>query len=115
MNCIIVLLLLSCCGGWGSNGCGISDNCGCNSNRECGCRNSRGHSCRRESEGRNNEGRGCEPVMPFRDHHERMSEDCGCGQPDDKNCDGPGMIPPPWQEYPQFPRRGGGETCDCES
>ncbi len=30
MNCIVLLLLLSCCGGWG-NDCGCGNRCGCGS------------------------------------------------------------------------------------
>ena len=25
-----------------------------------------------------------------------------------------GIIPPPWQDYPRFPRRDNGEDCGCE-
>lgn len=105
MNCIIVLLLLGCWGGCGNGGFGRRG-----SREGCGCEG-RGAFVRRKENGRD------ERRCPCRGSQERRSDDrdggCSCGQPESQSCDGSGMIPPPWQEYPQFPRRNGGEDCDC--
>lgn len=45
-DCLMIILLLSCCGGGCGNSCG-SSNCGCGCARDngCGCGNSCGNSC----------------------------------------------------------------------
>ncbi|MCI9436679.1 MAG: hypothetical protein HFH85_05835 [Lachnospiraceae bacterium] len=114
MNCFILLLLLGCCGwgngcsGSGCNGCGMRRNDCCRGNggrRDItpGCREDR--CCERECDQR------CESCCEEKPHDH---DDCGCGQRGNDNCEGPGMIPPPWQEYPRFPRRDRDEDC-CES
>lgn len=111
MNCIILLFLLSCCGGWGNGGC-------C-----CGRNNNCCPDCRRASNCC-----GKEPIRPLSD---RKQDDCGCEEeshsPHDNDCgcesnerereccDVSGMVPPPWQEYPSFPRRDNKNEGDCES
>lgn len=110
MNCIILLLLLGCCGGWGNDGCSCAA-CGDNGCRRGVCRGrmterrdcGRGEPCGRDCD--RDRGRG-EPCG--RD----CDRDCGCAQDDRESCDVPGMIPPPWQEYPKFPRRDRGEDCE---
>ncbi len=106
MNCIILLLLLGCCGGWrygGGNCCGERNvNCGgrrgsrerCNFKEECGRERSQGDCGCREERG------------------ERDRNDCGCAREERERCDVPGMIPPPWQEYPGFSHRDKGDDCD---
>lgn len=125
MNCIFLLLLLGCCGGRGNdcccmpagrNSCG-NRRCGgscerdcdmpkcdrprhCHERRECdrrepGCTDP----CRRQEECC------CEEKRPCRE-----AEGCGCAREERDGCDSPGMIPPPWQEYPKFPRR----DCDAD-
>lgn len=89
MNCLIILLLLNCCGG---------RNCGCG-NSNCG----RGQTGSRT--GRNRSECSCNQSG------ERASERRAEERREEKSCDIPGMIPPPWQEYP-MPRR---ESCDCEN
>lgn len=115
MNCILVLLLLGCCGGWGNgNGCDCCavpyDNCDCRrgARREsCDGRNSGFGNPDRRNHGRRPDGCGCEKVPPVRE-----SSDCGCGQ-NDREDNGPGLIPPPWQDYPKFSHH---DNCDdCES
>lgn len=121
MNCIILLLLLSCCGGCGSD-CGCGNNCRPVRRMADGCGTGTG---RRES-GRRPEPCGCEERRPCREPEPcgceenrpcREPEPCGCEENrpcrEPEPCDNPGMIPPPWQEYPKFPRRNGCE--DCES
>ena len=135
MNCIILLFLLSCCGGWG-NGCGMSysdgnscGTCSCGNRDNCGHGNGcgrtggehhhgRGGSDRRGPEGREcgrqkecccqEERPCCEEERPCRE-----ADECGCGREDRDGREAPGMIPPPWQEYPRFPRRDGGEDCEA--
>lgn len=110
MNCIILLFLLGCCGGWG-NGCRGMGSCGCAGRniREgqcCGRTEERGNcGCREERRHCKEEGCGCED----RHSHE---EDCGCERRERESCAVPGMIPPPWQEYPGFPRRDEKDDCD---
>lgn len=117
MNCIILLLLLGCCGG--GNGCGTSDR-----NRCCGtCHNDcrRMNGCQRDMTPGCREEKRCEREREMRrddcceeERHDYDREGCGCAQRGNDGCEGPGMIPPPWQEYPRFPRRDKEEGC-CES
>lgn len=140
MNCIILLFLLGCCGGWGNgrgncccnNGCRGNDNdCGC---RQNGCRNGRNReNCCREDSVR--DGCGCQEERHChkeddcgcreerrrnreddcgcqRERHHHKEEDCDCQEERNRcgceareSCDVPGMVPPPWQDYPPFPRR----------
>ena len=135
MNCIFLLLLLSCCGGWGNGCCG--DSCrgnGCCRNDDrgngCGCRETgRGNRMDGCCDGRDRADRGCGDRDHDRHHESRHSEPCcreqerpcpepepcGCAREERAcDCDGPssGIIPPPWQEYPRFPRRDNGENCE---
>lgn len=138
MNCVLLLLLLSCCS-WG-NGCSCNSNrscCGCRTEqrgcrrearvemprRECcsGMDSGRSDSCARNMDrqaecceceerrgcGCEEERRGCGCEEDHHEHHEHG--DCGCME---RENDGPGMIPPPWQDYPRFPRRDRGDECD---
>ncbi len=113
MNCIILLLLLSCCG-CGRGGC-------CEDVRPYrDGKHDRGNGCRRE-EGRREDCR----REDCRREERREKEECGCREPrreggdcggprhEKERCDSPGMIPPPWQEYPGFPHRD--DRCGCES
>ncbi len=141
MNCIILLLLLSCCSGWGDSGCGNRSGAGCLSDRRDTCRGDsgrrggRGNNDRRDNdrrdgnrmqedcgcmEGRNsNEGRNSMEERRSREEkHAHENSDCGC-ENEMENRETRGIIPPPWQEYPGFPRRDGkndGDDCEsCES
>ncbi len=121
MNCIVLLFLLGCCGGWGNrSGCGTG-NCGCGCGNDCcgndrdrgrrdGCcgngRDVRGLPCDRGTPGR---GRDCGCMEEHRHEH----DDCGCAADVRESCEVPGMIPPPWQEYPGFHHRDGGEDCEA--
>ena len=86
------------------------DGCGCREERHdhdgCGCceerRDHDGCGCREERH--DHDGCGCREER--RDH-----DGCDCRENDGREMQG--MIPPPWQEYPRFPRRDGGG--DCES
>nr|WP_300835451.1 hypothetical protein [uncultured Acetatifactor sp.] len=127
MNCIVLLLLLSCCGGWG-NDCGCGNRCGCGNGRDCCGRQEHRHGCH-EKERPCSDGCGardgrrerpcCEPYDDGCGRERPRCEPCddGCGREErDCGCDAPssGMIPPPWQDYPKFPRRDNGEDCGCE-
>ena len=116
MNCFILLLLLGCCRG--GNGCQVSDN------RGCGCGEHRSD-CRRTDDCRRDTMPGCRGENCCERERDKRSDscreeerhdhdDCGCAQRGNDDCEGPGMIPPPWQEYPRFPRRDKDNDC-CES
>lgn len=111
MNCLILILLLSCCGGWG-NGCCVKNDC--RTDMDCCARRERNSSERRN--------RPEEPCgrMPDRkpddcgcaeERSGRGKDDCGCEHGEKESCD-IGMIPPPWQEYPRFPHHGDNEECE---
>ncbi len=135
MNCIFILLLLSCCGNNG--GCG----CGCDRGRgitERDCDDRHGHHGRGE---RRPSGPDCgcgerRPAGPDCGCEERRpaGPDCGCEErrfpgpkPDrdcaregaremreeqqERSCDISDMIPPPWKDYPPMPKH---DDCDCE-
>ena len=111
MNCIFLLLLLSCCG----FGCGGNGSCSCNGNNPatpasaangsgCGC----GGSQRTGNGMRGNNGfptvgngYGCEETDSPNDN------DCGCPQ----NCGNGDGNPPHWKDYPGLSGR---EGCGCE-
>lgn len=151
MNCIILLLLLGCCGGWGNDGCGRMTNrgnccgreaccnkmpdrrdrdcdrrepCGRDCDRDCdredSCRGDRDRDCDRGDSCRGDRGRDCDRRESCGRERENRQDDCcceersacGCAQDERESCDVPGMIPPPWQEYPRFPRRDRGEDCE---
>ncbi len=117
MNCIFLLLLLGCCGGWGNDrGCG--NGCGCGNGRGCcgrpeqgrGGRHEHRHDCHEKERPR------CEPCNDGCAARP-APEPCGCAREEREcGCDAPssGIIPPPWQDYPRFPRRDNGEDCGCE-
>lgn len=110
MNCLILILLLGCCGGWGNSCCATRS----------------GEICSGKS-GRNFQGRKFPVEEPCSGRTNRMPEDCGCRQErfeakndacgcerdERESCD-VGMIPPPWQEYPKFPHHHDDEG-ECES
>ena len=111
MNCIVLLLLLSCCG-CGNGSCG--NGCGCrgtgHGNRmDCATPHHRRARHGDSGCGRKPEPCGCEPERPC-----PKPEPCGCAR-EERECDAPssGLIPPPWQDYPKFPHRD--EECGCES
>lgn len=114
MNCIILLFLLGCCGGWGNGccgrGCGGRRSCGCDHvDERCGSGRERGAMpgcCDRRDSGRRNDC-GCEEER----RHEH--EDCGCAADARESCEVPGMIPPPWQEYPRFSHRQDKDDCEA--
>ena len=127
MNCFILLLLLSCCrcgNGCSGGGCGCMSGDSCcrregrrNSDRGCGsCRQEMGRKPGCREERHDHDGCGCREERHDHDgcgcREERRDHDgCGCRENDGREMQG--MIPPPWQEYPRFPRRDGGG--DCES
>lgn len=119
MNWIILLLLFGCGGcGWNcgrstgcSNDCGCNNGCGCESGRSsrgCGCSNSRECACAREA------------VREAReDVREALRDVREAKEREQAACDGPGMVPPPWQDYPPMPRRDMGcdddRDCGCNN
>lgn len=125
MNCIILLFLLGCCGGWG-NGCGRScgcHSCGCDCDRcgdggrgNCGC--GRADDCRGNGRGRGTMPGCCDRRDSDRrggceEEHHHKHEDCGCAADSRESCGVPGMIPPPWQEYPGFSHRDDRDDCEA--
>lgn len=86
----LVLLLLFCC-----SDCGCDFGC----NKKGCCRNHERHECERSSEGREESCRCCER------EERKEKEERG-------KCDTPGMVPPPWQEYPSVGNRRE-ENCEC--
>ncbi len=123
MNCIFLLLLLGCYGGCG-NGRGCGNGCGCWNGMDCcgrpergGCHEHRHHRHEKEKpccEPRND---GCGGRDDGRERPCCEPEPCGCAREEREcGCDAPssGIIPPPWQDYPRFPRRDNGEDCGCE-
>lgn len=117
MNCIILLLLLSCCSGWGNGGgcCnGWNNNDGCG---DCGCR----VPVRRAPERRGPERRGADrrPDECCCEEEKHSRDNCGCEKEERErereSCEVQGMIPPPWQEYPGFPRRESRSDENCDA
>ncbi|MCM1056146.1 MAG: hypothetical protein NC517_00845 [Firmicutes bacterium] len=108
MNWIILLLLFG-CGGCNS---GRSNSCGCGSGGNCN--NGRGEcdsarcACAREAvrEAREDVREALRDVREAREREQAV-------------CDGPGMVPPPWQDYPPMPRRDMGcdddRDCGCNN
>lgn len=89
MNCLWILLLLSCCG---QNTFGNGCNCGrgrAASTGGCGCARERQEERRARRE-------------------ERSAEE-------NNSCDIPGMIPPPWKEYTGFSGRTSQDDCGCDA
>ncbi len=113
-----------CCEGMGS---GRNDSCGRDMGRQqecCECREER-RGCGCEDIRNDRGGCGCEDVRNDRGGCEEERRGCGCGREEDRhdhdgcgcterenNSDSSGMIPPPWQDYPRFPRRDNGNECD---
>lgn len=118
MNWIILLLLFGCGGcGCGRNisGCGCggrnTGRCGCGNDNDCGC-------------GCNNQRRECacarEAVREAKeDVREALRDVREAKEREQAVCDGPGMVPPPWQDYPPMPRRDRGcdddRDCGCNN
>lgn len=112
MNWIILLLLFGCgcgngCGSCGNScgnsrgGCGSNGGCGCNS----GCGNGNNSSCNNRPSCRCERAR--EATREAReDAREALRDVREAREREQAVCDGPGMVPPPWQDYPPMPRRG---------
>lgn len=109
-SCIWILLLLFCCNGNNSCGCGnscVSDNCGCQGRRSEDCGDGRGRERNDRRERDCDEGRG-------RDRNDRRERDCDEGRGRDRNdgcgCEQPTrpiLPPPPRPPRPPF------EDCGC--
>lgn len=99
MNWIILLLLFGCCGNGNSNRCGCND-CGCTRNvsrgksRECACAKEAVREAKEDAR---------EALRDVREARER----------EQAACDGPGMVPPTWQDYPPMPRHDNDKDCGC--
>lgn len=91
MNCIFLLLLLSCCGGFGCGGSRSGGNCGgitpYADNNGCGC--------------------GYQDAIPLSGN----DGDCGCGDNGQGIRDISGN-PSNWQDYPEISHR---DNCDCDN
>lgn len=134
MNCLWIILLLSCFGGCGWNlnsGCG--SNCGCNGGRNNGCCGSDSRDCGKDRQRnrcrravdkaveecggeravmRTLKGHDCDCAADCRDMREtrveredRMS--------DNNSCDVPGMNPPRWQDFPEVSSSPVHDDCGC--
>lgn len=101
MNWIILLLLFGCCGNGNFNRCGCSD-CGCGRNvsggrsRECACAREAVREAKEDAR---------EALRDVREAQER----------EQAVCDGPGMVPPAWQDYPPMPRHDNDKDCGCDN
>ncbi|MCM1192382.1 MAG: hypothetical protein NC123_13495 [Butyrivibrio sp.] len=107
MNWIILLLLFGC----GCGGSGRGSNCGCGGrscNNDCGTNVGTSCACAREAvrEAREDVREALRDVREAREREQAV-------------CDGPGMVPPPWQDYPPMPRRDMGcdddRDCGCNN
>lgn len=114
MNCIFLLLLLSCCGGFGCGGSRSGSNCVGN----IPYTDNNGRSCDGTSPLSNGNnigntfptlGSGCgyQDAMPLSGN----DGDCGCGDNDQGIRDISGN-PSNWQDYPEISHR---DNCDCDS
>lgn len=108
-------MLLFGCGGCGGN-CRRSNGCGCDRDCDCGCGRNAGN-C-------NNGCRECEcareAVREAReDVREALRDVREAREREQAVCDGPGMVPQPWQDYPPMPRRDTGRDndrdCGCNN
>lgn len=103
------MLLFGCgCGnGWCGNSCDCGNSCGrgnrCDCGNNCGCGNNRREcACAREAVREAKEDVR-EAIRDVREAKER----------EQAVCNGPGMAPPPWQDYPPMPRRDNDCDNDC--
>lgn len=111
MNWIILLLLFG-CGGFGGS-CGCGNDCGCGRMNDCGCRRSNDCGC-------GNNRRECASARQAvreakEDAREALRDVREAKEREQAVCDGPGMVPQPWQDYPPMPRRDNdcGKDRDC--
>lgn len=100
MNWIILLLLFGCSGNGNSGRCG--NNCGCR--RNTSERNSRECACAREAvrEAKEDVREALRDVREARERQQAV-------------CDGPGMVPPTWQDYPPVSRNDRDKDCGCDN
>lgn len=101
MNCIFLLLLLSCCGGFGSGGSRSGSNC-CgdapftNGNNIGNTFPTLGSGC------------GYQDAIPLSGNN----GDCGCGENNQGTRNVLDGNPSNWQDYPEISRR---DNCDCDN
>ncbi len=126
MNCLWIILLLSCFGGCGCNcgtGCG-RDNNGCGG---CG-RDRQKRRCRNAVEKAVGE---CGSERAVLKTLKERDNDCGCSAEKQEcaeareeraerhmgnnSCDVPGMMPPHWKDFPEVSRSSSHDGCDCEA
>lgn len=119
MNWIILLLLFGCgsCGCGNDCGCGRMNDCGCGRGSDCGCRRDNDCGC-----GNNRRECACarQAVREAKeDAREALRDVREAKEREQAVCDGPGMVPPPWQDYPPMPRRDNGcdndRDCGCNN
>lgn len=106
------MLLFGCGGSFGRG-----NNCGCNSDRNCG--NDR-RECACAPCARTECACAREAVREAReDVREALRDVREAREREQAVCDGPGMVPPPWQDYPPMPRRDMGcdddRDCGCNN
>lgn len=126
MNWIILLLLFG-CGGSCGRGIGCNNDCSCGDRRmnDCGCNTGCGCGGNGRTDRSNNNGcRECacarEAVREAKeDVREALRDVREAREREQAACDGPGMVPPPWQDYPPMPRRDMGRDddrdCGCNN
>ena len=116
------MLLLGCCGKHGNSCLSCDRNCR-ERKRECRERDERNCGCERRRFSDNDCGCAREAAREaVRDAKEAMRDAREAIRDAKEQCDTPGMVPPPWQDYPPMPRRDGRRDdryddrrndCDC--
>lgn len=131
MNCLWIILLLSCFGGCGNN-CGCNNNGrrgdNCSDNDNCSGRGGQRNRCRRAVERavdecgseravmRNLQDRDCMPEKPGRpEAREERAERRMERMADNNSCDVSGMNPSHWQDFPEVSRSSSHDDCGCDS
>ncbi|MCM1217562.1 MAG: hypothetical protein NC331_10315 [Lachnospiraceae bacterium] len=128
MNCLWIILLLSCFGGcgWNQGGGRGSDRC-CDDNGGCSGGGQRNR-CRRAVDNAVDECGSERAVMRTLNERDR---DCDCGSEkpgcpeareerggrmaDNNSCDVPNMNPPRWQDFPEVSRSSSHDDCGCDA
>lgn len=120
MNCLWIILLLSCFGGCGcsNNGRRGGDCCdnGCGNDNRGGC--GQRNRCRRAVEKAVDEcgsERAVMNTLKDRDGGCMPEKPCRPEPRENNSCDVPGMNPPHWQDFPEVSRSSSHDDCGCDS
>ena len=113
MNCIFLLLLLSCCGGFGADS-RSGGSCGCDGSafsdnngygRSNNSSRGNGNNIRNGFPAVGSNG-GCQEATPF------SGNNCGCGDNNQGNRSISDGNPSNWQDYPEISRRDNCDSCE---